>query len=193
MSNDARKLQGVIDIVGHYGKRYRLTFGADKTKVTVTGSKIDMQYNADTGFWSLYGEPLTVAEDNDHLGLIVSGINEEIKNVDSNIASARGALFSLLENTFSYKCKLSPAVLLHSWRIFISPVLRSGLSALPIRPSALKPMEIFHKKTLRGALKLSQRSPSVSLYFLLGELPIEAVLHLDLMSLFWSTPVWTIP
>ena len=52
-------------------------------------------------------------------------------------------------------------------------------------------MKTFHHKILRGVLKLSQRSPSVSLYFLLGELPIEAVLHLDILSLFWS--IWANP
>ena len=44
--------------------------------------------------WSLYGEPLTVTENNEHLGLVVSGIEEEIKNVDENIISARKSLFS---------------------------------------------------------------------------------------------------
>ena len=37
----------------------------------------------------MYGEKLTVSEDNDHLGLVVSGIDEEVKNVDKNIQSAR--------------------------------------------------------------------------------------------------------
>ena len=44
LSDQPRSLQGLIDIVGHYGKRYRLVFGADKTKITVTGSKHDMEY-----------------------------------------------------------------------------------------------------------------------------------------------------
>jgi hypothetical protein len=82
LSGDLRSLQGLIDIIGQYGRRYRLIFGADKTKVTITGSKHDMQYYEDINIWSLYGEMLTVAEDNDHLGLVVSGIDEEVKNVD---------------------------------------------------------------------------------------------------------------
>ena len=48
MSDDPRKLQAAIDIVGHYSKRYRLVFGADKTKVTV-----DMNYYEEVGYWSL--------------------------------------------------------------------------------------------------------------------------------------------
>ena len=72
-------------------------FGADKTKVTITGSKHDMSYYQDINIWSLYGDKLTVAENNDHLGLVVSGIDEEVKNVDKNISSARDTLFSFWE------------------------------------------------------------------------------------------------
>ena len=71
LSNNPRKLQGLIDIFGHYSKRYRLEFGASKTKVTVTGSAKDMDYYKDINIWTLHGDPLQVADDNDHLGLIV--------------------------------------------------------------------------------------------------------------------------
>ena len=49
----------------------------------------------------------------------------------------------------------------------------------------------FHHKILRGFLKLSQASPVPSLYFLLGELPLECKLHLDLLSLFYN--IWINP
>ena len=73
----------------------------------------------------------------------------------------------------------------------MTPVLRSGLSALPIRPAELNPLVVFHKKVLRAILKLSKHSPVVPLYFMLGELPIEATFHLDLLSLFWN--IWNNP
>ena len=88
-----------------------MVFGADKTKVTITGSKQDMLYYKDINMWSLDGKPLTVSDDNDHLGLIVSGLDEEIKNVDKNIDSARDTLSGLLGNVFLYKCKVSQVVL----------------------------------------------------------------------------------
>ena len=191
MSGDPRKLQDVINIVGHYGRRYRVIFGADKTKVTITGSRHDMSYYEDINIWSLDGNPLAVTEDNEHLGLIVSGLDEEIKNVDKKIDSARQTLFNLLGNIFSFKCKLSQTVLLHVWSIYVNPVLRSGLAALPIRPPVMKVITNFHHKILRGILKLGPVSPIAPLYFLLGELPIEAVLHMDILTLFWC--IWANP
>ena len=70
--------------------------------------------------------------------------------------------------------------------MYCLPVLLSGLGALPIRPTVMKSVNIFHNKIWRGFLKLSQTSPTPSLYFLCGELPIEGKLHLGLFSLFYN-------
>ena len=86
LSDDPRKLQAAINIISHYEKRYRLTFGPDKTKVTVTGSAQDMMYYKNIPFWKLDGEYITVSDNNEHLGMIVSGIDEQYKNIDKNIA-----------------------------------------------------------------------------------------------------------
>ena len=75
LNDDRRKLQNRIDIVGHYPRRYRLVFSVDKTKVTVTGSKHDVNYYKDVPIWSLNKEQIKVTETNEHLWLIVSGEN----------------------------------------------------------------------------------------------------------------------
>lgn len=65
------------------------------------------------------------------------------------------------------------------------------MSSLVLRPSHLQPLTAFHKKTLRSFLSLSEKSPIPSLYFFLGELPIEAKIHRDMFSLFfciWNNP-----
>ena len=59
-----------------------------------------MQYYQDINLWSLNGSPLSVSEDNDHLGLLVSSLDEEIKNVDRNIAAARRTLHTLLGSEY---------------------------------------------------------------------------------------------
>ena len=195
LSDCPRKLQGAIDIVGHYGRRYRVIFNPGKTKAVVTGSKHDMDYYRDIKLWKLYDEEIKVTEDNEHLGLIVSGVDEEIKNVDAKIKACRSSLFSLLGAGFSYSSKLSPKVQIHLWRTYCQPVLRSGLAALPLRQVHTDHLTGFHHKIIRGFLKLSKSSPIPSLYFLLGELPILGTIHLDILSLFytiWSNPSTTI-
>ena len=95
-------------------------------------------------------------------------------------------LFALLGPAFSFKCMLSPVVQVHLWRTYNLPVLLSGLSALPVRPTQIKPLAIFHNKTMRGFLKLSNTSPITSLHFLLGELPLEAQIHINTLMLFYN-------
>ena len=195
LSNSTSGLQGALNIVNHYGKRYHLKFNADKTKIVVTGSKVDMSYYKETTPWKLNSETVPVVDNNDHLGLIVSGLDEEQKNVDQNIFQCRKSLFSLLGPAYSFKCMLSPVVLVHLWRTYNLPVLLSGLPALPLRPPNIKALSLFQQKTLRGFLKLSSSSPTACLFFLLGELPVEAQIHIDTLTLFhnvWANPDTTV-
>ena len=191
LSDRQSGLQGAMDIVSHYAKRYRVIFNADKTKIVVTGSKLDMTYYQDICPWFLNGEQVSVVTDNEHLGIVVSGLDEEQKKVHRQISQCRDSLFSLLGPALSYKCKLSPVVQLHLWKTYSLPVLCSGLSALPIRPTTMKPLQVFQHKILRGFLKLGPTSPVPGLFFLLGELPIEATLHCNLLALFHS--IWVNP
>ena len=188
-------LQAALNLVSFFGRRYRIIFNADKTKLVVTGSKVDMAYYREVSSWTLNNKPISVCEDNEHLGLVVSGQHEEQKNIDNNIQECRKSLFSMLGPAYAYKCLLPPTVKIHLWHTYNLSVLRSGLSALPIRPALTKALSTFHNKILRGFLHLSQASPIPALYFLLGELPIEARLHIDVLSLFyniWSNPNTTV-
>ena len=140
--------------------------------------------------WTLNGETIKVVDKNEHLGLVVAGVDEEQRNIDENISKCRTSLFALLGPAFAYRCLLSPVVQVHLWRACSLPVLLSGLSALPIRPTNVASLEIFHNKIMRGFLKLSKSSPIPALHFLLGELPAEGILHIRTLCLIhniWRT------
>ena len=86
---------------------------------------------------------------------------------------------------------LSPVLKHHLFKTYISPVLRSGLSTFVLRNSHIKPLEIFHRKTLRGIMNFSKNSNIAALHFILAELPMEGQIHRDIFSLFYS--VWANP
>ena len=185
------KLQALIDIAEYYGKLYRIQYGASKTKITVSGSNVDIEYYSDTKPWNMNGKPIDVVENNDHLGQIISGTRQEDKNVNLRIKKARNSLFALLGPAFSFKCLLSPILKLHLYRTFVCPVLRSGLSSFVLKNTTLYPLSVFQRKTLRGVLKLSKQSSTPALHFLTGELPVEATIHRDVFSLLYS--IWCNP
>ena len=76
MSDTQSKLQALIDIAEHYGRRYKIKYGAAKTKITVVGSDVDMDYYSDTTPWRMDGATVKVVENNDHLGQIVELIKK---------------------------------------------------------------------------------------------------------------------
>ena len=103
VSDDPVKLQALIDIAAHYGQLYRIQYGASKTKITISGPEIDVNYYRDTQPWKMGGLPIEVVENNEHLGQIVSGKKQKEKSVDLKLEKGRKSLFSLLGSGFSYK------------------------------------------------------------------------------------------
>ena len=55
------KLQALIDIAANYGYLYRIQYGAAKTKITVSGPDIDVQYYKDTKPWKMSGQDIDVS------------------------------------------------------------------------------------------------------------------------------------
>ena len=145
MTNSQSKMQNLINIAENYGLRYRITYGAAKTKITVVGSDIDMEYYSDTKPWRMGGEAVKVVVDNDHLGQIVSGKRQEAKNVDERLRKGRNSLFSMLGPAFSFKCLLGPLVKIHLFRTFTCPITRSGLSSFALRTNQMSPLSLFHR------------------------------------------------
>lgn len=137
------------------------------------------------------GGQVSVVEDNDHLGLTISGSQQTEKNIDAKINKARKSLFSLLGPAFSYKCLLSPTVKLYVYKTYTNPILLSGLSSLAIRKAQMEPLAIFQRKMLKSILHLSITANTPSIHFLTAELPIEAMVHRDMYSLFYS--MWSNP
>ena len=191
MSDRQSKLQAQLDIASHYGKMYRIKYGAEKTKITVVGSEIDQNYFFDVKPWTMDNEVVKVVIDNEHLGQTVSGTNQEDKNVDLRLDKGRKNLYSFLGSGFSYKCLLSPVLKLHIFRTFTCPIVKSGLSSFSLRSGKLEPLALFQRKILKSILKLSLTAPTPSIHFLTGELPIEGQIHKDIFSTFfciWSNP-----
>ena len=69
LSSSQSGLQASIDIICHYANKYQIKFNADKTKIVVTGSKLDMAFYKETKPWTLNGERVKVVDSNELGGL----------------------------------------------------------------------------------------------------------------------------
>ena len=83
LTDNPYKLQQLLVLANHYGRRYRITYGASKTKITITGSKVDMAYYKDVTTWKMDGEVVEVVDVNEHLGLVVSGERERKREMST--------------------------------------------------------------------------------------------------------------
>ena len=149
MTDSQSKLQSMLDIAHFYGKMYKVTFGAAKTKITIVGSELDRDCYSDVAPWRLGGEKVKVTEDNEHLGQLVSGVSQEQKNIDLRIQKGRRNIFGMLGPAFSYKCMISPAVKIHLFRTYTSPIIQNGLSlsSFSLHTNMIEPLAVFHRKT----------------------------------------------
>ena len=145
-----------------------------------------MNYFEDIKPWRMNDEIISVTENNENLGEIVSGRRQEEKNIDLRLEKERKSLFSLLGAGFAFKCNLSPTVKLHMFRTYTCPILRSGLSSLSLRTAQLEPLALFQRKALKSILTLSKTAFTPAIHFLTGELPIEGKIHKDIFSLIYS-------
>ena len=82
----------------------------NKTKIIVTGSEADVQHYKDVKMWKMDGATVEVADENEHLGLVVAGYHEEQRNVEENINRGRKSLYSLLGPAFSFQSLVNPKV-----------------------------------------------------------------------------------
>ena len=110
-------------------------------------------------------QEVKVVDNNDHLGQIVSGSRQIEKNIDESLKRGRNSLFGLLGPAFAFKCMLSPLVKIHLFRTYTCPRLRSGLHSFALRSSHMSPLALFHRKVLKGFLKLSKTAPTFALFF----------------------------
>ena len=94
------------------------------------------------------GKEVQVVEDNEHLGLVVSNVNQAQKNVDMKVQKGRSNIYSLLGSGFAYKSHLSPVLKLHIYRTYTCSITRSGLSGLGLRPAQIetKLLHCFREK-----------------------------------------------
>ena len=72
MSDDQNKIQCLLDLPAFCGKMYRIEYNASKTNITISESETDRNYFKDVSPWQMNDDTVKVADDNKHLGLIIS-------------------------------------------------------------------------------------------------------------------------
>ena len=68
---------------------------------------------------------------------------------------------------------------------YVFPVLLYGLEVIVPTGKALTVLEMQYKRLLKQVLSLPMTVADAVIYLLSGALPVEAVIHRKILSLFW--------
>ena len=104
----------------------------------------------------------------------------------ARLTKGRKSLFGLLGPAFAQKCLLNPLLKLHIFRMYSDPIVRCGLSSMALRNTQMETINKFQRKILRAFLSLSDKSPIPGIHFIFGEISLEAKIHRDVFSVFFS-------
>ncbi|CAG2214135.1 unnamed protein product [Mytilus edulis] len=79
---------------------------------------------------------------------------------------------------------LDPETILTLVKTYVLPILTYGLEILIPKGKSLTTLNLYHKKLLKQLLSLSTNTADPAIYILSGMIPIEAELHIKILTLF---------
>ena len=132
----------------------------------------------------LSGDRVDITDSAVHLG-IVRNTSRKV-DIEGKITLGRKTAYSLMGAGFHGGSGLKPSQNGHIWTIFVIPRLLYGLDTLLLKNKDIQTLEKFQRKCLKQIQVLPDNTSNSACLALLGILPIGAVLHKNLLTLFVS-------
>ena len=107
-------------------------------------------------------------------------------DTEGKITLGRKTAYSLMGAGFNGGSGLKTSQNGHIWTTFVIPRLLYGLETQLLKPKDVEILENFQRKCLKQIQGLADNTSNSACLVLLGILPVEAVLHKNLLSLFVS-------
>ena len=182
VSDNLERLQLLCHLVKEYCKKYNVHLSPSKTKLlmmTPPHSKTRPFYSPIT----IENTEVSFSSEAEHVGILraVSGNTPAILN---KIASFKKALGAVISCGLARGQRSNPAVSIQILKIYGTPVLLSGMASLVLLGKEIATIETQYKRSLQNILKLPASSPSSLVHFVAGTLPVTALLHLRILTLF---------
>ena len=105
-------------------------------------------------------------------------------HISERLAAHRRAVNGVMHAGLAKGHRANPAASLRVETVFAVPVLLSGMACLVLSSKEENILEQHFKVHLQRLLRLHQATPAPVVYFLAGCLPLPALLHLRMFSLF---------
>ena len=160
-------------------KKNLVTLCPEKTKLQVylndNGSRpsVEDRHNP----LVINGKQISFSSEAEHVGILRSVVGNG-PTIMSRFTAHRKALEAVLHTGMALNHRGNPASSLRIEKLYATPVLLSGISALVLADKEIESIEIHYCQTLTRLLRLHDRTPRSVVYFLAGSLPGIALVHL---------------
>ena len=186
VANDIHALQALLELSLYFCQKYHVSLSHEKTKLQVYSSKSsDMQafYGKIISPISINSQEIDFSEEADHVGTLRS-VNGNLPHLQSRFTAHRKSLFAVLPAGLARAHRGNPASSIRAHQVYCSPVFLSGTTTLVLKKAEVSLLDQHLKNTLQNLQKLLQKTPRCVVYFLGGQLPGEAQLHMRQLSIF---------
>ena len=186
VANDVFDLQNLLLLTLEYCQRNNVTLVHEKTKLLAfcpVGHEQSVDYSKIRSPINILGNFIPFSDSAEHVGVLRS-VHGNGPAILSRISAHRKAVFSLLPAGLARGHRANPEAAVRVERLYGIPVLLSGLATLVLNTTEVGVLTSHFKKHIQRLLKLHKATSEPVVWFLAGCLPLQALLHLRILSLF---------
>lgn len=170
-------MQTALSIAELDASRERYIFNTDKTKSIYINCRSDNPLK-------LNGLSIGTSTCEKHLGIQRNCSNSNSDTIQMRIRDARRTAYSLMGAGLCGLNGTGPEVAITLYATYVLPQLLYGLETLVLTEKELATIEVYHRRNLRCILHLPESTAIPALHLLSGCAPVEALLHIRILTLF---------
>ena len=182
LSDEPNELQFLVNICKDTSNLEEFTLHGSKSKSVVLKKNTIKQYPENESC-ELGDKKMPVVDNTTHMGILRSSSNQELNEVEQNLQKARRTTYSLTGAGLHGENGLDPETSISLLNTYVFPVLLYGLEVIIPTGKAMDTLEKQNKR-LKQILSVPITVADPAVYILSDALPVEAVIHKRILSLF---------
>ena len=186
LANCPHALQNLLQLSLNFCKKYHVELSHEKTKLQVMSTKpmkIQTDYLKSTAQITINDTLIKFVESAEHVG-IVRSTTGNLPHILDRFTAHKQALGKVLHAGLARHHHGNPAAGLRVDQLHGIPVLLSGVGALVLKRGEIDMIDLHHKHTIEGIMRLHPGTPQCVSLFLAGSLGGKALVHLRQLSIF---------
>ena len=185
LSNDIFSLNYLLKLTSTFCSKYQVELCAEKTYLQrFTPRQCEpLCHDGQTNPIEINGTRIPFSNSAEHVGILRSSEGNG-PSIAARFTAHRRALLGVMQAGLAVRHQGNPTFSLWIEKLYATPVLLSGLSALVLTKAEIKSIDAHYTNTLLRLLRLHDKTPRSVVHFLAGSLPASALLHMRQMGLF---------